>query len=467
MSASTRRVVLTNRPRHRSRGQTSTEVILLTGLAVAILIVLGFTFRSGSTTSATAITNRIACVLNRSGCAAGTPATPSQTSAHNAYGLVAVPGGSTPPSGQTPSPPGSGPGGRTTASAPTTRVGAPGAVVPATMTPGGSPLPAATANPAPAIAGPSSAPSAALVASIAGGALDSALLGQPDVALGAMGSTGLGATATWPGSGAAGGTPARPSDPRIRAPSPAEAVVSEITRYTQQFAGNKFAEAVKIGDPKVFTAASATNVNRVVVGPEGKKLADARPGGGSKAYHNGGLWSADLVFPFVPGAEPDPRKRRKQQQTMMHEMTHHIEWINGVKGRGPTTLFGMTVRNGAPGAERNTAYQDQAVDLLRSWARYEQGVVTGTWTPEETVKNWRSFEARLKELESGSAANGHPPDADLATKTGFTATAENIRDYYLSDACNCPNLARMVRLADAQAAAEAAAAAQAAEPGSP
>jgi len=60
---------------------------------------------------------------------------------------------------------------------------------------------------------------------------------------------------------------------------------------------------------------------------------------------------------------------------------------------------------------------------------------------------WRALQADLAALNGGSAAGGVRP-GDLQTLNGFRVVFDDIRNYYLSDACKCPKLAEMVRLAE-------------------
>jgi hypothetical protein len=228
-------------------------------------------------------------------------------------------------------------------------------------------------------------------------------------------------------------------------------VNQEIADYLGQFQGTKFGEAVTIGDPGKFTAASEQNLNGFVIGPVSTS---------AKASHSSGPFTADILVPFVPGTETDQRKRREQQQTLTHEMTHHIEWQLGVKKSSrPVTALGVTIRGKDPDSERNTDYQDFMVNRLNDWKKYESqllGQPPGR-TPEEAVGIWRNLQEDLRDLEAGSATGGYPPDRTLQAMTGFNVSAKAIRDYYMSEACHCPQLKHMVELAEAEEAAEVAA----------
>lgn len=436
-----------------TRGQSSSELVLLTGLAVVILLAMGITFRGSLIAATGVIANRISCaVWGGGGCGGAAGAAAGAASApptRNAYGLVSV-GGPTPPGSEsTTTSPASltSPASATSLASPTslapTRAGSSAVVLPAP--PAGEPAAS------PTNVGRSGTPSASSVGSLAVGSAAGILGGGPQgLSTGAMGTAGVPWAGTPPSLDAlpdaiAGGT--TPLDPTRDYKN---TVNQEIADYLGQFQGTKFGEAVSIGDPGKFQAASEQNLNGFVVGPVSTS---------AKASHSSGPFTADILVPFVPGAETDQNKRREQQQTLTHEMTHHIEEQLGVKKRSqPTKAFGVTIRDKDPDSERNTDYQDRVVNELNAWRRHESQVLDRPprRTPEEAVGIWRNLQENLRDLEAGSATGGYPPDRTLQSMTGFNVSAKAIRDYYMSEACNCPQLKRMVELAEAQEAAEAA-----------
>ncbi len=215
-------------------------------------------------------------------------------------------------------------------------------------------------------------------------------------------------------------------------------VIREVTTYLGQFEGKCFAENTSIGDPRKFEAAINRNIYRIIVGTEAIALVNKRPD--SQAYHDStgfsGQLLANIVFPF----DPDSLKIEdafKKRQTMVHELTHHIEWLNGVKA------------DEKPMSERNTDYQERVVDALKDLAQIEEDLKSNESTVENLLADYRAFETRMRELEAGGAADGNLPDlVFLQQTTGFDTTFSRIDGYYSSGTCgkDLKNLAALNRL---------------------
>lgn len=204
------------------------------------------------------------------------------------------------------------------------------------------------------------------------------------------------------------------------------AMLKEINAYINQFDGTCFGKYISVGDPELFRA-GANNGLRLIVGEEGAKLIKARKE--SRAYHY--TWdymrwitAADIVFPFDPrNLSKDPNKRFEQRQTMFHEMTHHLEWLSGVKIKEK------------PRSDRNCDYQDQVVNRLHKWADTEKLILSKKATPESQFIMWQDLWRTLRELEAGDAAGGILPDDNLRQINGFHARFDDIRKAYLGGKC--------------------------------
>lgn len=221
-----------------------------------------------------------------------------------------------------------------------------------------------------------------------------------------------------------------------------DAIIREITDYVNQYQDNCFGKAVKLGDPAKFKAAIDKSMNRFYVGAEGqKRIKELSPN--AEAFHHTyrliGL-TADLVFPFDPRSIPAGVSGYKNRQTMMHEMTHHIEWLNGVKESSKTVL-----KYENPRSERNTNYQDNVVNNLKQLVQIEKNLADNKSTIAEELTRYRLVETNLHDLERGSSAGGTPPDMNLETMTGFNARYDLIENHYLSGACG-PKLRNLVLL---------------------
>jgi hypothetical protein len=103
------------------------------------------------------------------------------------------------------------------------------------------------------------------------------------------------------------------------------------------------------------------------------------PKAASSHYASGG--SADIIFPFDPR---DPAITMKQRQRMMHEMTHHIDWLKGAKDPSKEKKWvpspGRTARlivTPNPHSERNADYQDRVINAFVAWKATEIGIGKG------------------------------------------------------------------------------------------
>jgi len=205
------------------------------------------------------------------------------------------------------------------------------------------------------------------------------------------------------------------------------AIAREITAYLSQFKTNCFADPISIGDPNRFIAAMDKSINRIIVGAEGKKrIAEMAPS--SQSFHH--TWNyigqtADIVFPFDPMNIPPGAAGFKNRQTLVHEFTHHVEWLNNVK---QSSDGGKN-----PASERNTNYQDGVVNALRQISSIE-AAVGGNTSMGKMIMTWQSAENAICTLESGKP-NGKKPDSNLDAMTGFHATFDVIERRYLNNSC--------------------------------
>lgn len=213
-------------------------------------------------------------------------------------------------------------------------------------------------------------------------------------------------------------------------------VIREITAYLNQFKGTCFGDHVSIGDPEKYKVAINRNIYRIIVGQEGIDLVNQRPD--SQAYHDdtgfSGLLMANIVFPFDPD-KLEAKKIYENRRTMAHELTHHMEYIKGVK------------IGGKPRSERNTDYQDKVVGTLKTLVQTESLLKDGRSNIAEELSRWGQVETDLRKLET-EGFEGIPPDKTLEDLTGFNATFEKIEKNYLSGACGdkLKNLALLYRL---------------------
>jgi hypothetical protein len=229
-----------------------------------------------------------------------------------------------------------------------------------------------------------------------------------------------------------------------------EAIIKEITAYLDQFKGACFAyDTFSIGDPGVFKAKISERLNEIIVGQQGAaEIAIKAPK--SLGYHNAGqkgiVWKDDwvqLVFAFDPQTIAQGEAGYANRQTMMHELTHHIEWLKGRKQLSKIEDPKTKKKIDNPISERNTNYQDQVVNLL--WELIVMGdpqksnpsrkKQTRPSIMGEYISDWQAIETELGKLQKGSSAGNHPPDKDLKALTGFNVELENIQKQYLNGKC--------------------------------
>ncbi|MBX7170547.1 MAG: FecR domain-containing protein [Pyrinomonadaceae bacterium] len=227
------------------------------------------------------------------------------------------------------------------------------------------------------------------------------------------------------------------------------AIVKEVATYLNQFDGTCFGKVISIGEISKFSSALEKNVNHYYVGEEGKKRLKELSPNAESFHHTYKLigMTADFAFPFDP-ANLEPfessaeKKGYKNRQTMMHEVTHHIEWLNGVKESSKTVLGYEN-----PRSERNTNYQDFVINALAKWAKSEE-LLKKDHNPLQYLTPWKTLEKSLDELEKGSAAKGNLHDANLEEMTGFRVKLQSIKTHYLSNICG-EEFRNLVILADA------------------
>jgi len=207
------------------------------------------------------------------------------------------------------------------------------------------------------------------------------------------------------------------------------AVIRGIGTYLEQLNGACFSKDISLGTLDLFQAAINDRVETIIVGQVGQDwLAANSPGAKSSHYTwRAGGTTADLIFPFDPRS---PGLTMKNRQSMMHEMTHHIEFLNRVK-EASTSLLGT--RN--PHSERNTQYQDEVVDALGKWKEIEDSIKSKEKTLMQGLSMWKDLENVLSEREAGSAAGGNRPDGNLESMTGFHARFDTIWETYLDGKC--------------------------------
>ncbi|MEI9478646.1 MAG: C39 family peptidase, partial [Deltaproteobacteria bacterium] len=204
------------------------------------------------------------------------------------------------------------------------------------------------------------------------------------------------------------------------------AMLAEIEAYLDQFKGTCFGKYISIGDIELFRAGAYKRL-RLIVGKEGAKLVKAR--GKGEAYHESFSDSilyetvCNLALAFDPR---DPKSHNtSNRRTMMHEMSHHLEWIAKVK------------TDEEPRANRNCYYQDHVITLLGDLAGIEKMIMERKFEPACNFTAWQKLSKELRELkENGTAAGGVVPDSNLSEITGFSFDVDIIIKAYREEKCN-------------------------------
>ncbi len=210
------------------------------------------------------------------------------------------------------------------------------------------------------------------------------------------------------------------------------AIIRQINAYLAQFNSTCFGKAVTLGDLALFQAAIEKNINQIKVGALGEQSLRELSKSAMAMHHTYKLIgvNADLLFAFDPGTLPAGEAGFKNRQRLVHEMTHHIEFLRSVKYSSKT----LTGANN-PYSERNSDYQDRIVDQLKILKKMEAmpDVKIG-----QRIVLWQAVQREMAELEKGSAAEMNPHDANLKAMTGFSVDMAAINDLYMRGKCGVP-----------------------------
>ncbi|MBK9215393.1 MAG: hypothetical protein IPM59_07295 [Chloracidobacterium sp.] len=204
------------------------------------------------------------------------------------------------------------------------------------------------------------------------------------------------------------------------------AVLAGIKTYLEQMKGTCFESGgFSIGDYDKFVAALNRNIQEIVVGNDGSAWLVKNSSGANSSHYDpwGSMGDAYIYFRF------DPRKRigMPSRQTMLHEVTHHIEWLNGVK---------QASNGGAnPASERNSEYQDKVTDALVPWFAHDIALSKQELPLGTAISAWKEVEKALKKGENGDFAGGNKHDRNLQALTGFYANLEHLTNYYKGGKC--------------------------------
>ena len=173
-----------------------------------------------------------------------------------------------------------------------------------------------------------------------------------------------------------------------------EAIIKELYAYFDQFKGACFAAGTfSLGDPEIFKAKIGEKLNEIIVGQKGAaEIAKMAPK--SLGYHNSGeyglFWKAvwvQLVFSFDPQTIPPGEAGYTNRQTMAHELTHHIEWLEGRKELSKIVDPKTKKKIDNPRSERNTNYQDRVVNQLWDLMVLEDPKKSNPMRKSKTQKN--------------------------------------------------------------------------------
>lgn len=212
------------------------------------------------------------------------------------------------------------------------------------------------------------------------------------------------------------------------------AVLAGIKTQLDQQNGTCFEQGgFSIGNYDKFAAAINRNMEEIVVGKPAIAWLKANSSSANSSHYApwGGYGDAYIYFQFDPRTKITSTAR----QTMLHEMTHHIEYLNNLKqdSRKKDPKTGKVVNN--PASERNTEYQDQVTAALVKWFKHDQALMKKELPLGTALSAWKSVERVLIDGEIGKFAGGNLHDRNLKDLTGFYADYEALVNFYKSGKC--------------------------------
>jgi hypothetical protein len=244
---------------------------------------------------------------------------------------------------------------------------------------------------------------------------------------------------TNPGDAIKGGSPTLPHEQtEIKI-----AIIHEITELMNRYQNTCFGKKLKFGEPAKFDEAIFKKINFIYVGKAGTKRIKETGGDPIARHHSYPSDSgeiADLMFPFDPRDIPAGKDGDEKRKTLMHEMTHHIEFIKGIKESSYTGTIKKDLKS-----ERNAEYQSGVFSLMKTLLEIEEWLAKPKSNIADFLVRFGQVEIGLHKLERGSDAGGYPPDENLDKMTGFNARYNLIEKHYLSGDCG-PKLRNLVLL---------------------
>ncbi len=236
------------------------------------------------------------------------------------------------------------------------------------------------------------------------------------------------------------------------------AILKALEEYFNQFSDACFAKerTFSLGEKDLYARALERQIGKIIFGVAGEKYIKDMGSDAIALHHSWNIdvieFNANIALRFDPtNLAPLPRDYRNRQ-TLAHEITHHMEFLEGVKESS----------TGNPRAERNTEYQDHIVDLL--WQLYviedptriarvpirqktDIKPAVKVLRPKsmgDKIFHWQNIESDIAAFLKGSAAGGNPPDYIL-NHTGFNVDLPNITQRYAAGLCG-PEMLALVRM---------------------
>lgn len=195
----------------------------------------------------------------------------------------------------------------------------------------------------------------------------------------------------------------------------------ELNNFFNTYRQNCFSKVASVGNRNAYQKA----LEEIILAYNSKRTTDSFA-----------EYSSGAIFTQRPVKEIDltnEQARLEAQDTIWHELTHHLETQNGdrrsIRALNPNRTA-WKERN-----ERHTEYMKHALGILRQLMRVEKGVRDKTMTASQIKSTFSLLE---RQFASGSTNNFEkvPSDLDEFTSyTGFKVNLKEIFDLYKSGSC--------------------------------
>ncbi|MFH0819268.1 MAG: hypothetical protein V1898_04700 [Patescibacteria group bacterium] len=195
----------------------------------------------------------------------------------------------------------------------------------------------------------------------------------------------------------------------------------ELNEYFNRYRQNCFSQVASIGDRNTYQNA----LDEIILAYKDGKNSDSFA-----------QYTKNIIYTQKPVGEYDLTNnaiRQELQDTIWHELTHHLE----LKNRDRLSFSMLNPRRSQVAArnERHAEYMKQMVGILNQLMRIENKVRKNEMTGAQVKAQ---FEVLLKQYNAGSSNEYEPVPSDLdkfQSYTGFRVNFPEIIEFYKKGTC--------------------------------